>query len=321
MPNAESWPQARPCLGVSSRTGRKRTSDSDRPPTPPMKQTIGVHLSHCWRPSHGCCRPRVLWPSAFPARAGPSTTVLHKHTQCIIYPATSLPGTQAGSDHIQAARASGTSPLMVLPTAAVPPFLVTEASCVRLLYVLLKPTHISLPCSSLSDGKGLAELPWERCTRRPRTGGAVTPARGQGRPPRSCTRALGEGPRAVSPPMIKWLHIAACLPLISMIDAGQAHSRAAGGQPWTPGPDAANWPRGNSTDRGGRAPLPGGRVLTMSPAKLLQPECGRSGVAAEPIMWHPPPRRPPWPSRRSRSHTVAVGSSPGPEASGRRWGG
>lgn len=92
--DAESWPQARPCLGVSNRTGRKRTSDSDRPPLTLIKQTIGVHLSHCWRPSHGRCRPRVLWPSAFPARAGPSAA-LHKHTQCIIYPATSLPGMQA----------------------------------------------------------------------------------------------------------------------------------------------------------------------------------------------------------------------------------
>lgn len=54
------------------------------------------------------------------------------------------------------------------------------------------------------------------------------------------------------------------------------------------------------------------RVLTMSPAKLLKCEQGMEVVpTAQPITSRRSPRRPPWPSRRSRSQAAATGYSPG----------
>lgn len=172
----------RPCLGVSNRTGRKRTSDSDRPP-PLRKQTIGCAfdslLASKPRPLPATCPVTIGIPCT---RSGPSAAAVpHKHTRCIIYSATSPPGIQAGSNHTGAARAFTPSPPMALRAAdsSRAPFSgQTSSPC--LPYVLLRPTHVSLPFSQLSEGKGLAGLQREgRTTASDPRGGTL--ARGQRR--------------------------------------------------------------------------------------------------------------------------------------------
>ncbi len=161
--------QHRPCLRVSNGTGRKQVTQTD----PPLgSRQSGVHLTHCWRPRHGRCRPRVPWPLAFPARAlGPprspsltrARTPTHPHTALFTRPPASQdPSWQRPHGGCTSLHDDPPWPCSLL-TAAVPPFLAREASPpLPVFAVCAAEAHPRLPAIRPTfRGEGSGGPQWE----------------------------------------------------------------------------------------------------------------------------------------------------------------